>query len=121
MYRYLIVLLLSWSAHAHEFTPTYPKLEHSYVPGILKVEMQLFNRREDVSYYQLSVLDEAKNPLVFGASNKIVQIPYLGKKTIEIFIRHADKDKAVYVCSKSKFPKVKGSAISSKICSKIVK
>lgn len=121
MYRYLIALLVCWSAQSHEFTPTYPKLYQSYVPGVLVVDMQLFNKRQDVDYYELSVLDKDLQSVPFAAATKILNISYLQKKKFSVYIRQQDKAKALYVCSKSKFTKVKGSAVSSKICSKIVK
>ena len=121
MYRYLIALLVCWSAQSHEFTPTYPLLYQSHVPGVLVVDMKLFNKRQDVEYYELSVLSKNLQPVAFAASTKILRIPYLKKKSFSVYIRHQDKNEALYVCSKSKFTSVKGSAVSSKICSKIRK
>ena len=123
MYRYLVLLLLSWSAYSHEFTPTYPELQPSYVQGVLKVEMQLFNRRDDVFYYELSVRDKNSVDLPFATQEKIVQVRYLQTKTIEIYVREKDRDQVVYICSQSKLNKgaKAASAISSTICSKIKK
>lgn len=121
MYRYLILLLISGSAYSHEFTPTYPELKYSHVQGVLKVDMELFNRREDVSYYELEVLDKSSVPLPFATQSKIVSVSFLERKKIEIYIREIDAGRAVYVCSKSKLNKgmEKASAVASKICSKI--
>tara|TARA_R110000796_G_scaffold87248_3_gene188423 strand:- start:1536 stop:1913 length:378 start_codon:yes stop_codon:yes gene_type:complete len=122
-YKYIMILWfgLSGSAMGHQFTPTYPKLEQSYVTGVLKATMYIFNSRQDVKYYEFSVYDANFKPVQFATTEKIVAIPYLGKKTIEIFIRSQDKNRVVYICSKSKMLKGRSAAtvVSSRICSKI--
>jgi len=109
------------SVSAHEFLPTYPRLQLSYVPGILHTEMELFNKREDIRYYEFSVWTEDWKKVPFATSEKIQQIDYLEKKRIDIYIREKDKHKAVYICSKSKLLKadVSRTTIASRICSKI--
>lgn len=122
MHRYLILLFfVSVGVSSHEFTPTYPELKYSHVQGVLKVDMELFNRREDVSYYELEVLDKSSVPIPFATQSKIVSVSFLRRKKIEIFIRELDSQRAVYVCSTSKLNKgmKKASAVASKICSKI--
>lgn len=122
--RYIMTLLLflyGGYASAHQWTPTYPKLESSYVPNVLKVSMRLFNNRKDTQFYELGVFDADMNSMKFATTERIVQVDYLGSKSIDIFIREQDRDKAVYVCSKSKL--LKGSEsktmVVSRICSKI--
>jgi len=122
--RYIMTLLLflyGGYASAHQWTPTYPKLESSYVPNVLKVSMRLFNNRKDTQFYELGVFDADMNGMKFATTERIVQVDYLGSKSIDIFIREQDRDKAVYVCSKSKL--LKGSEsktmVVSRICSKI--
>lgn len=117
----LLLFLMSGSATAHEWTPTYPELEVSYVPNVLRVRMQLFNSREDVQYYELGVFDADMNPVAFAAAERIVQVKYLDRKSIDIFIREQDRDRTVYICSKSKLLKGEGTAslVASRICSKI--
>ena len=120
-YIMMLMVLFGGHASAHQFTPTYPKLESSYVSGVLKTTMDLFNSRKDVSYYELGVFDGEWNRVPFATESRIVKIDYLRRKKIDIFIREADRAKAVYICSKSKLL-VRGSAvtsISSRICSKI--
>ena len=51
------VLALTLSAQAHELTPTYPTASPSYIDGISKVTLTMFNRREDVKYYKVDVFD----------------------------------------------------------------
>ena len=123
MYRYLALLLLSCGVNAHQFTPTYPELKPSIIEGILKVDMQLFNRREDISYYELEVLDESGVQIPFSAQQKIIAVAFRERKNIEIYIRKKDFSRATYVCSKSKIlsGQEKASVVSSKICSKIRK
>ena len=42
---------------AHEMTPAYQVLKPTYVAGVVKAEMSLFNSREDVEYYQIDLFD----------------------------------------------------------------
>lgn len=124
MYRSLIVgilLCLSGYASAHEWTPTYPELRYSHVSGIMKVEMFLFNAREDVGYYEISVWDADWEKLPFAADLRIIPLEYLGRKNITIYIKESDRERVTYICSESKLqsdgtPK---SSISSRVCSKI--
>jgi len=121
VYRALILLCLSGYASAHEWTPTYPSLRLSHVPGILTTDMFLFNSRADVDYYQISVWDENWNSIKFATESKTLPLQYLDRKKITIYIREKDKDTATYICSKSKLI-VEGkarSSIASRICSKI--
>jgi len=58
-----VILSLCGHASAHQWIPTYPRLEPSYVEGILKVRMELFNTRKDVKYYEILVYDNEFNPV----------------------------------------------------------
>jgi len=108
---------------AHEMTPTYPKLEPSHLDGVVKTTMEMFNKRQDVEYYEIGVFDKDFNPVPFVTSYNIIKLSYLGHVTFDVYIRKADKDRAVYICSKSKLRKDDNgsvrTAVSSKICSKI--
>ena len=122
--RYIMIavmLSLCGYASAHQWTPTYPKLERSYVDGILQVTMELFNSRKDVKYYEILVYDSEFNPVKFAVQERIVEVQSLKRKSIDVFIREQDRDVATYVCSKSKLLKGTGTAtiVSSRICSKI--
>lgn len=116
-----VMMSLCGYASAHQWTPTYPKLERSYVDGILQVTMELFNSRKDVKYYEILVYDSEFNPVKFAVQERIVEVQYLKRKSIDVFIREQDRDVATYVCSKSKLLKGTGTAtiVSSRICSKI--
>ena len=118
---FIVLALGGKQVWAHEFTPAYPTLEQSYMDGILVTKMLLFNRRQDVFYYELFVFDNEWNPVPFAATDKIVEVKYLERKFIEIYIRERDKNRAVYICSKSKIQSDDNriTIISSRICSKI--
>ena len=89
--------------------------------GILVTRMELLNSRDDVKYYELAVFDGDWNSVPFATAEKLVNVEYLKRKTIEIYIREKDRNKAVYICSKSKLEiyNLQSSIISSRICSKI--
>lgn len=125
MLRTLIVLAVALSAaktsFAHEWTPTYPKFEASFVEGIAVTQMNIFNRREDISFYEIDIYDADWNPIPFATKSKIVEVKYLEQKNIEIYIREKDCDDIEYICSRSKILK-KDSAqagINSRICSRL--
>lgn len=121
LFTFIIWVLFSGQAFAHEMTPIYPKLNHSFTQGILQTQVQIFNRREDIEYYELGVFDNEWNPIPFATEYKIVKISYLERKTISIYIRERDRGRASYICSLSKIKKenVTSTSISSRICSKI--
>ena len=119
--KYFIVgLLLALPVQAHEMVPTYPRLEVSHVDGLLKATMKMFNKRADVEYYEVGVFDKDFNPVPFVTAYNVFKLEYLGHVTFDVYIRAQDRDRAVYVCSKSKIRKdsTTKTAISSKICSK---
>ena len=124
MYRkikYLAIALLPSFAMAHEWTPTYPELRKSYVDNITVTSMTLFNKREDVRYYEIEVYDEDWNPLPFATSDRVIRIDYLETKKVEIYFR--EEDDITYICTTSKSLKkdVVSSGIKSRICSKVKK
>ena len=120
--KYFIIALLCASAvHAHEFTPTYPKFKSSYVDNVVTTTMKLFNRRKEISYYEIVVFDNEWNPITFATENRIVNVEYLGTKSIDIYIKNSDLSRIGYICSVSKIIKgtVKSSGVKSKICSRV--
>lgn len=124
--RYLLISLmvfLSGHASAHEWTPTYPKPTMSHVAGVIKVEMRLFNGREDIEYYDINVFDSEWNPTPFALSNgkTMVRVKPNTRLGIDVYIRQKDLPRAVYVCSKTK-PLAEDESktmLFSRICSKI--
>jgi hypothetical protein len=106
---------------AHEMTPTYPKLEPSHIEGLYVTTMAMFNKREDVEYYEIGVFDEEFNPIPFVTSYSVIQLKYLQKVTFDLYIRRDDRDNVEYICSRSKIRKqdVTRTAVNSRICSRI--
>lgn len=108
-------------ASAHQFTPTYPELENSYMGQVKVLRMTLFNSRKEIKWYSISVYDKNWNSVNFASTDKLINLAYLERKEIEVYIREKDIDKIAYVCSKSRtLLSVKDpSIITSRICSKI--
>lgn len=119
----LIMASLVSAASAHEMTPTYPKLEPSHLDGVVKTTMSMFNKRQDVEYYEIGVFDLEFKPVPFVTSYNIIKLDYLGHVTFDVYIRKSDIDRAAYVCSRSKLRKDKQvrTAVTSTICSKFKK
>jgi len=102
-------------------TPTYPKFESSFISGIQKTKMRLFNRRSDVSYYEIGVFDSEWEPVPFVTTYKIMKMDYLETVSFDLYINTKDLSNSTYICSKSKLIKsdVISTGIASRICSKI--
>jgi hypothetical protein len=116
-----IGVFLSLSVAAHEMVPTYPQLRFSHIEDVYVTTMKMFNKREDVEYYEVGVFDKDFNPVPFVTSYNIIKIDYLGHVTFDVYIRKSDRYRAVYICSKSKLRKDSSvrTAVTSRICSKI--
>jgi hypothetical protein len=83
--------------------------------------MKMWNRREDVLYYEIGVFDEEWKPVAFASENKILQIAYLGRTTFDLYVRDSDLNRIKYICTTSKQLKqdVQSTGIKSRICSKV--
>jgi len=116
----MLFMLVSSPSMAHEMTPTYPKLSPSHLDNVYKVTMEMFNKRQDVEYYEIGVFDEEWKPIPFVTSYQVIKLRYLGHVTFDVYIRKSDVSRAEYICSKSKLRKDDGSrtSVSSRICSK---
>lgn len=123
MLNRLIVLFLLWSfsTSAHEMTPAYPIVKPSHVAGVVKVEMSLFNSREEIEWYQIELFDLNWTNIPFASSYRIINIGYKERKSFDVYIRKADMDEAVYLCTTSKVRKTSKSRtlVSSRICSRL--
>src|SRR5210317_1501802 len=119
-YFFVGLMLAASSVQAHEMVPTYPRLEQAHVDGLLKATMKMFNKRADVEYYEVGVFDKDFEPVPFVTAYNVFKLEYLGHITFDVYIRASDRNRAVYVCSRSKIRKdsTTKTAISSKICSK---
>jgi len=113
--------LITTSAAAHELTPTYPEIEPAYIDGVSVIKMKMWNRRDDASYYEVSVFDKEWKSVPFATPEKIIKLGYLEHKSFELYIRDADRDKIKYICTTSKQLKqdVQSTGIKSRICSKV--
>lgn len=109
------------AAKAHEMTPAYPEIKPSLYSGIWVVELNMFNRRGDVEYYELSVHDSEWNNVEFVSSDIVWKMPYLSRKKIEVYVHERDVKNITYICTTSKIfrSEITETVVSSKICSKI--
>tara|TARA_R110000796_G_scaffold187950_3_gene304866 strand:- start:229 stop:582 length:354 start_codon:yes stop_codon:yes gene_type:complete len=112
---------MTTSVNAHEMVPTYPILESSYMQGLQKTKVTIFNKRPDVEYYEIGVFTKDWEPIPFVSTYKVFPVPYLSTVTVELFIRNVDRNIVTYICSKSKLRKsyVTRTAVSSRICSRV--
>lgn len=106
---------------AHEMTPAYPVLKPTYVAGVVKAEMSLFNSREEVEYYQIDLYDLNWKNIPFSTTYRIFKVGYKERKNFVVYIRELDLDEATYICTTSKVKKNTQSRtlIVSRICSRI--
>ena len=95
MFRYVFIILafIGGCASAHQFLPTYPRFEYSFIEGVMYTKMELFNRRQEIQYYELSVYDDDWNPVTFASENKLIRINYLETKKINVYIKKEDLKK----------------------------
>jgi hypothetical protein len=102
-------------------TPAYPKFKSSYIDRVLVTTLKLFNRREDVSFYEVEVFTGEWKPVAFATSSKVLKVGLNKTKSFDVYIRNVDIKKAVYICTSSKLFKgtKKITLVSSRICSKI--
>jgi hypothetical protein len=83
--------------------------------------MSMFNKRQDVEWYEIGVFDENRYPIPFVSSYKLVNIPYLDRVNFDVYVRDMDVKRVVYICSRSKLraEQTQYALISSVICSKV--
>jgi hypothetical protein len=113
-----VALMFFSSATAHEMTPAYLKL----VPaedGIYETTIKMLNRRKDVEFYEVSAFDDEWNPLPFGSYHRVFKLPYLKRTEVKVYFQKKTLNTLVYVCTTSKLFKTEGTAVSSRICSKV--
>jgi hypothetical protein len=117
----IIGCLLCAQVNAHQWTPTYPKITSSFVPGIYQAKMYLFNSRKDVSYYTFEVFDGEFRAVPFATAQRTIQLDFLKRQEVVIYFREADYLRSVYICSRSMILQQDktSTVVSSRICSKI--
>jgi len=122
MLRSLILLILiSSSAIAHEQTPTYATWSPSHIEGVVKTEIKIFNKRDDVDYFEIGVFTPDFESLSFVTTWNIIEIGYLETKVIDIYMTEANSISAQYICSISKIRSgdLDQTGIESQICTKL--
>ena len=123
MYRSIILIcaLAANIANAHQFMPTYPEFQTSHVGNVDMTNMQLFNKRADVSFYEISVFDKNWQLLPFASQSKIYNIKYLETKMIPIYIKQSDRKNVGYICSQTKIiqENLSKTIVNSRVCSKV--
>ena len=116
---FIIMVLTHGLAFAHELTPTYFELRPSIYNNVYVTEMTMFNRRDDVKYYQVEVYDMDWKAVPFATSERIIEMRYLEKRRIELYFKKEDSERVLYICTRSKILKGGGpTVIASNICSK---
>lgn len=114
----LILLALPFgSALAHEMTPTYPKFSESFMSGISVTTLNIFNKRKDVSYYEIGVFTKEWKPVAFVSQYKVIPMKYLDTLSFDLYVNNSSLHTVVYICSISKLGA--GSTVASKICSRV--
>lgn len=117
------ILLAVWpvSVNSHEMTPTYFSFGHSYVESVCVTTMRLFNRREDIRYYEITVYDDQWNTIPFAAESRIIELDYLEQTHFDVYVRESDLDRVEYICTRSRLTRgsIEDTGISSRICSRM--
>ena len=116
-----IVSLVTFGASAHEMTPAYPEVKTTHIKNVVKVEMSLFNSREEIKYYQIDLFDLNWMNIPFSTTYRIMKVEYKEHKAFDVYIRKRDMPEAVYLCTTSKVRKTNQSRtlVSSRICSRL--
>lgn len=118
-----VLIFLGWATavSAHEMTPAYPIIKPSYVSGVVKVDLSLFNSREEINYYEIGLYDLNWDGIPFSAVYRIIKVGYKERKNFSVYIRESDLDEAVYVCTTSKIKRQRETKtlVSSRICSRL--
>ena len=117
----MAAVLLTSSAAAHELTPTYPEFKPHIVDGVYYAKLHMWNRREDVIYYEISVHDVEWNKIPFHSNKKIMKLKHLEHADFEVNVRKSDLDRIEFNCTTSKHLKSDtiGTGVRSRICSRI--
>jgi len=111
------VITLSAPVYSHEMTPTYPIFTDSFMAGISVTTMNLFNKRTDVSYYEIGVFTKEWEPIPFVSQYTVIPMEYLDTVAFDVYVSNLSLGSVEYICSVSQL--AVGSTVSSKICSRV--
>ena len=116
----LLLLLVTTSSYGHQMSPAYPKFGLTHLAGVKKVEMQIFNSREDVEFYEIGVFNVDWQPINFVSLYKIIKIDYLATVKFDVYLTDADALNAEYLCSRSKLRSDNNNQalLATRICSR---
>ena len=117
----LLIAFVSLNTLAHEQTPTYATWTPSHIDKIVKTEIQIFNKRSDVDYFEIGVFSPDWEMLQFVTTWNIIEIAHLERKSIDIYMTEANAISAMYICSISKIRSTDQSStgIATQICTKL--
>lgn len=101
-------------------TPTYPQWSVSYIQGVHKTTMEMFNKRAEVKWYEIGVFDEEWLAVPFVTKYKIIQLDYLDHVEFDVYVSSKDVGRIEYICSMSKLrgDPTRQTMVASKICSR---
>jgi len=114
---YLIVVTLSTPVYSHDMTPTYPTFKQSFMVGISVTTLEIFNKRKDVSYYEIGVFTDEWEPIPFVSQYTVIPMRYLDTVSFDVYVSQLSLDSVEYICSVSQLQY--GTTVSSKICSRV--
>ena len=126
MYRKIklsLILAAIWFTNpvvAHQMVPSHVKAEW-YGETVSRVSLTITNMREDAKFYQVGVFDESFKPVIFATSEKIMELDYLERRRIDVYLRKGSMPKPRYVCTESKLigSSSARTMVASRVCSKI--
>lgn len=113
----LLALLPFGSAVAHDMTPTYPVFKDSFMSGVSVTTLNIFNKRMDVSYYEIGVFTEEWEPVPFVSQYEIIPMDYLATVSFDVYVSNLSLGSVEFICSISQLQE--GNTVSSKICSRV--
>ena len=117
----LLLILISANTLAHEQTPTYGSWNPSHIAGVVKTEIEIFNKRNDVTYFEIGVFDQDWNMQTFVTSWNILEVKQYERKAAVIYMTEAKSLEAEYICSISKIRSSNQTqtALASQICTRL--
>jgi len=113
----LIMITLSTTVYSHEMTPTYPTFSKSFMAGISVTTLNIFNKRKDVSYYEIGVFTDEWEPIPFVSQYTVIPMEYLDTVSFDVYVSNLSLSSVEYICSVSQLKT--GTTVSSKICSRV--
>ena len=111
------MITLSAPVYSHEMTPTYPVFSKSFMAGISVTTLSLFNKRQDVAYYEIGVFTDEWEPVPFVSQYNVIPMSYLDTVEFEVYVRNTSLSSVEYICSVSQLRV--GTTVASKICSRV--